>query len=263
MKRSRKRIISAIFLLITIALIIVIIVIIKDKNLLSRYDDYYLVIDNAEGLGEKDYVLIKGMKVGHVKEISFVQDGSARICVHLVLKKSVKITEGSSATIRDDDNIKSRYVEIMPANSREILLSGDTIPYHEHSALIDDNSAEPLKKKTEEMLQSFDTLVQISEMLSEYDSEIKKSSGYNTENNVVFRIQILTSAKDLQLTDPRFKGLTDVWKYYHNGIYKYTAGYTANYNTALILKDQMRENGYPGAFVVAFEDGERISLEKN
>jgi|GEM_PF-2530231 len=78
----------------------------------------------------------------------------------------------------------------------------------------------------------------------------------------IFRIQIL-AGKNLELTDAEFKGLKNIYKYYHNGIYKYTWGETSQMQEALKLQKQMQEAGFPGAFIVPFDkNNKRISLEE-
>ena len=73
MKKSRKRKLSAIIILTLIILIIASVVIIKDRNLLSGKHRIYIIADNVAGLNAKDAVMIKGMEVGTVKEISFME----------------------------------------------------------------------------------------------------------------------------------------------------------------------------------------------
>jgi hypothetical protein len=78
----------------------------------------------------------------------------------------------------------------------------------------------------------------------------------------IFRIQIL-AGKNLEVTDPEFKGLKNIYKYYHNGIYKYTWGETPLMQEALELQKQMQEAGFPGAFIVPFDkNNNRITLEE-
>lgn len=81
-------------------------------------------------------------------------------------------------------------------------------------------------------------------------------------NKVVFRVQIETASKKLSLSDNRFKSLS-VYEYFQDGLYKYTSGEFVNdFKAANEHKNEMRENGYPNAFVVAFYNGERIALDE-
>ena len=44
-------------------------------------------------------------------------------------------------------------------------------------------------------------------------------------------------------------------------VYKYRVGSSESYAEACRMRDTLRQNGFPDAFVVAFEDGQRIPLE--
>lgn len=83
-----------------------------------------------------------------------------------------------------------------------------------------------------------------------------------TKDLVTFRIQIETSEVKLASNATRFKGL-EVLEYQQDGFYKYTNGQFDNdYKAANAHKNELRQKGFPNAFVVAFQNGERINLEK-
>ena len=78
---------------------------------------------------------------------------------------------------------------------------------------------------------------------------------------VEFRVQILTSDRDMKESHPAFKKLTPINRYTENGVYKYTYGSTPSFAEALKLQRSVADK-FPGAFVVAFEDGKRISVDR-
>lgn len=81
-------------------------------------------------------------------------------------------------------------------------------------------------------------------------------------NKVVFRVQIETSGSKIPASSSKFKGLT-VFEYFQDALYKYTTGvYINDFKSANALKNELRENGFANAFVVAFYNGERISLDE-
>jgi len=76
---------------------------------------------------------------------------------------------------------------------------------------------------------------------------------------VVFKVQIASSDKPLKSS--QFSDIGTVEHYIQNGIYKYTAGNTGDLKEATILQNKIRKNSkYKDAFVVAFLNGERISI---
>ncbi len=79
---------------------------------------------------------------------------------------------------------------------------------------------------------------------------------------IIFRVQIETSESKVPLTSSRFKGV-QVYEYQQDKLYKYTSGNFENdYESANKHKNEMREKGFQHAFVVAFQNGERIALDK-
>lgn len=93
-------------------------------------------------------------------------------------------------------------------------------------------------------------------------SKEEKTMREPSESDIHFKVQIETSSTELSLTDERFKSF-NVNVYKQNSLYKYTVGNFINdYKSADELKDRMRKAGFKFAFVVAFKQKERLSLEK-
>lgn len=76
---------------------------------------------------------------------------------------------------------------------------------------------------------------------------------------VSYRVQIETSAKPLDLNNDRFQNMP-IWTYEASGLFKYTVGLFEKLDPANQLKNEMRKKGFEHAFVVAFQNGERIKL---
>jgi len=84
----------------------------------------------------------------------------------------------------------------------------------------------------------------------------------NVSNDVYFRVQVETSETKLSLTSSKFKGLT-IQEYKQDNLFKYTAGdFKNDFKLANNYKTELRSMGFSNAFVVAFQNGERINLEK-
>lgn len=82
------------------------------------------------------------------------------------------------------------------------------------------------------------------------------------ENEVVFRVQIYSSPKKIPLNSPVFKGRDDIWVYEQNGTWKYTAGKLDKPADASKLQAELKKEGFADAFVVAFRNNQRISLQE-
>lgn len=79
---------------------------------------------------------------------------------------------------------------------------------------------------------------------------------------IVYKVQFMTSGKELKPNAREFKGITDYEYYMQNTTYCYTTGKFATAREAANYQKEVREKGFKDAFVVAFLNGERISLQK-
>lgn len=124
---------------------------------------------------------------------------------------------------------------------------------NELEGIVNDTENKTVVVKKEVKVPVEKTEVQIKEDAKK--TEVKKGI-------VVFKVQIETSDSQIATSDERFKGVK-VEEYQQNSLYKYTTGNLENdLNAAINLKNEMKKKGFQHAFVVAFLDGERISIEK-
>ncbi|PCJ25278.1 MAG: N-acetylmuramoyl-L-alanine amidase [Flavobacteriales bacterium] len=88
----------------------------------------------------------------------------------------------------------------------------------------------------------------------------KKNKDVFVEKGVVFKVQITTSSKKIELKPENFNGIKNVELYQAGGLYRYVVGKETNMTDANRLQLQLRAKGFKDAFIVAFSDGERISV---
>lgn len=80
---------------------------------------------------------------------------------------------------------------------------------------------------------------------------------------VFFRVQFATYKSTKHYDQKKFKDLPDIRNYFQDGLVKYTTGNTRSYEEALTLLKQVKDKKkIKDAFVVAFRDEERISIEE-
>ncbi len=83
-----------------------------------------------------------------------------------------------------------------------------------------------------------------------------------TNTVVKYRVQFYTSPHQLPLSDSRFKDLRDLSYYEQNAMYKYTSGSFLTMEKAIDYQKKVRAAGFSDAFVVAFQNNKRISLNE-
>ena len=77
-----------------------------------------------------------------------------------------------------------------------------------------------------------------------------------------FSVQVVSSATQIDLTSTKFKG-EKVYEYFQDNLYKYYTGiFVKDLEAAKLHKASMQEKGFSSAFVIAFSQGERVSIEK-
>ena len=81
-----------------------------------------------------------------------------------------------------------------------------------------------------------------------------------TNDELVFKVQIGTYLNSM-LNDPLFKEI-NAEQQVINGTFKYYVGNETDKSSVDNLKNQLKEKGFKGAFVVAFYKGERISTKE-
>lgn len=82
------------------------------------------------------------------------------------------------------------------------------------------------------------------------------------DNKIYFAVQIAASAKSIDTKPANFKGLDNITEHPGKGIYRYTYGKSDTFEGARKLQAQAREKGYTDAFIVAYQNGERIDVNK-
>ena len=68
--------------------------------------------------------------------------------------------------------------------------------------------------------------------------------------------------KDVSLEPSNFKGLHTLSKESHKNMYRIFYGETPSIEEARLLQAGARQKGYSQAFIVAYKDGQRITVEK-
>ena len=98
--------------------------------------------------------------------------------------------------------------------------------------------------------------------LSEINSKDNNTALDKNNQEIVFKVQIISSDTRLSKNSIHLKNIKNVWEYRERGLYKYTVGNLMDLKSASILQSELREKGFSGAFVVAFKNEKRISVEE-
>lgn len=83
----------------------------------------------------------------------------------------------------------------------------------------------------------------------------------STNDEPIFKVQILVSNRALRTGDNHFKGETSYDSYQENGKVKYTIGASTNYNEIYRLRKSLLEK-FPEAFIIAFKKGQKYDVNQ-
>lgn len=83
-----------------------------------------------------------------------------------------------------------------------------------------------------------------------------------SHNGVTYRVQFYVSEKPLAEGAKELKGVTGYAVYEQSGTYRYTLGDEPNVAKAKVIQSEIRGKGFKDAFIIAFHNGKRISLQE-
>ncbi|WP_411032174.1 N-acetylmuramoyl-L-alanine amidase [Spongiimicrobium sp. 3-5] len=84
----------------------------------------------------------------------------------------------------------------------------------------------------------------------------------NIKDDIVFKVQILASSKDLPLRAEDFRGLNRLSKEPYKNLYRYMYGSVKTHFEATLLKSNADAKGYTSSYIVAYRQGKRIELSE-
>ena len=82
------------------------------------------------------------------------------------------------------------------------------------------------------------------------------------KETVIYKVQFKSSWKKIPKNSEKFKGMPPVSYYFNNNLYKYTIGNCASQQECEAFMKTAVENGFIDAFIVAFYQKNRISLDE-
>jgi N-acetylmuramoyl-L-alanine amidase len=92
-------------------------------------------------------------------------------------------------------------------------------------------------------------------------SEVTTPAIQQNSGGTIFKVQLSASTKKLELNPSNFKGLKNISMAYEGKYYKYMYGQTTDYEEAKKLLQEAKSKGYDSAYLIAFKNGEKISVQ--
>ena len=211
--------------------------------------------DSFSGLGKK----IRG---GGVKQAPFM-------VLHKAYMARVLIEMGFISNPIEGDRLDSEEGQNEIANA----IAQAIIDYKKEyfgSGALENEEDRPSKKIVEKIYKDTSTPVKkevkiLAEVIKkEPVKDIKKEPVKEVEKEigVVFKVQIASSSKKMDLDPSNFKGLKNVDIESNGAVFKYTYGQTTDYFEAKKNLSEVKSKGYDSAFLIAFKNGKSISVKE-
>jgi N-acetylmuramoyl-L-alanine amidase len=90
----------------------------------------------------------------------------------------------------------------------------------------------------------------------------RKLDSKKDSSAILFKVQISASGRKMNLIPKNFKGLKNISVDYDDSIYRYMYGETSDYEVSKNLLEEAKASGYVSAFLTAFKNGKKISIEE-
>jgi outer membrane protein OmpA-like peptidoglycan-associated protein len=93
-------------------------------------------------------------------------------------------------------------------------------------------------------------------------ADFRISPSEEFSEGIVYRVQVESSSAQIPNATVKYK-TQDVYEYQQDNTYKYCVGGAfKTLKEAVVFQDKMRQNGYGQAFVIAFQNGKRITIDQ-
>ena len=101
--------------------------------------------------------------------------------------------------------------------------------------------------------------VVVQEKVQEKPAVVQEKPQAPATDAPIFKVQLLAASVQLKANDPQLKGVQNTDYYRENGMFKYTAGASTDYNEISRLRRTLTDR-FPQAFVIAFKNDQRVDV---
>lgn len=170
----------------------------KGKDIFNRERIFYVEYRDVSGLITSNPVLIRGFRVGQVKDIYFHPAMDGRLVVEISVTDKVPIPKNTIAKIFSADLMGSKAIELLLGNSTAMAQNNDTLQSAVEATLMEEVNAQviPLKNKAESLLSSVDSLVVIVQALINENVKQNLSQSLQSISGTIRNLENTTGSID-------------------------------------------------------------------
>jgi phospholipid/cholesterol/gamma-HCH transport system substrate-binding protein len=168
----------------------------KGRDILKPANNYIAFYDDVGGLDINAKIYMNGFRIGQVDEIYFDEKGKNQLAVVLGINKPFQIPYKSIAEVFSTDLMGTKAIRIIKSESDQMCKPGDTLMTKFSPGLDQQiqNQIIPLKDKTENLIETVDSLVQDLNYI--FDDRAK-----NSLHESILNLEKTTGHLDKMLSD--------------------------------------------------------------
>ncbi|MFM6999154.1 MAG: MlaD family protein [Bacteroidota bacterium] len=177
----------------------------KNSSLFDKGITVYSVYERVDGLMGSQPVTINGFAVGRIESIGFHPDQSGRLVVAMRLDTDYPIPVTSLALIKSSDLLGAKEISLQVGEGVVLVEDGDTLRSAIEESLGDAINKEvlPVKVKTEKLIASLDTAVQILTGFLQGGVERDFRSSFSNVNQSLIHLNEITTELSTYMTQNR------------------------------------------------------------
>lgn len=254
--------------LVAFSLVAFVVFLVLTLKIFDNDNEYYIRLTDASGLMKGDGVYIDDENLGKISKIDTLSASAEYIVIKVTINRNINLPDKSVVYINPtSDNLKKRFeIELRPSSG--FFSKGDTL-----KLFMPEKQPETAQReipKPDSVVVVMDSIPPLVDTLSlpKVKEQIKQPEPakdaviVKQKKNVVFKVQFLVWPEKLTTDSKKFKGLKKVDFYVDKGSYRYVVGSEQQMSKAVELCDSIKKQGFPDAFVVAFQGDKRISIKE-
>lgn len=186
----------------------------KGFKVFEEQNDYYAVYENIQGLSESNPVTLNGYKIGQIRKIGLLGDGSGRILVTMTLyEKELDVPKGTKAEIYSSDLLGSKAIRLKLSDNEEYISPKDTLMASSEETLKEsvNRQVQPVKNKAEDLIGSIDSLVGMVQAILNEEAQTSISSSFKNLDQTMKNLEQTAARLDGMVQDEKKKvaGITE------------------------------------------------------
>ncbi len=179
----------------------------KGEHVFGKQDIYYGIYERINGLEVSNPVMLNGFKIGQVKKIEIMNDGSGHLKVTILVHEDLDIPKDSKALLKSGDLLGSMQVHILLGESSEMAQSGDMLTPDVEGDLVEEVNAQlrPIKVKAESLISSVDSVIRVIEGILNAESQQNLVESFTGINRAVRNLEKTTVRLDTLVREERHR----------------------------------------------------------